>query len=298
MFEAARAGSLRALWIMGEDVAQSDPDETRVLEALESLDFLVVQELFPTETARRAHVVLPAAGYLEQEGTFTNAERRIQHVRAALAPPGEARPDWIAVREVARALGADWRYASAADVMDEIAQVAPTLFGGVSYARLEGDGLQWPCPSPQHPGSPRVHERSFLRGKGLLVPVEPLRSSEHQVPGHPYLLVTGRVLHQYNVGTMTRRTPQQHLAPADWLEIHPEDARREGIAAGDHVVVSSRWGEARVAARVTPRTPPGVLFLSFHQPETHANRVTGPARDPRSNCPQYKATAVRLRTSS
>ena len=298
MFEAARAGALRALWIMGEDVAQSDPDETRVLEALESLDFLVVQELFPTETARRAHVVLPAAGYLEQEGTFTNAERRIQHVRPALAPPGDARPDWIAVRDVARALGADWRYASPGDVMDEIAQVAPALFGGVSYARLEGDGLQWPCPSPQHPGSARVHERGFLRGQGLLVPVPPLRSSEHDVPGHPYLLVTGRVLHQYNVGTMTRRTPQQHLAPTDWLEIHPEDARREGIAAGSHVVVSSRWGEARVAARVTRRTPPGILFLSFHQPETHANRITGPARDPRSNCPQYKATAVRIRTSS
>ncbi|HXK25422.1 MAG TPA: formate dehydrogenase subunit alpha [Myxococcota bacterium] len=298
MFEAARARALRALWIMGEDVAQSDPDEARVLEALESLDFLVVQELFLTETARRAHVVLPAAGYLEQEGTFTNAERRIQHVRPALAPPGDARPDWIAVREVARALGADWRYASPGEVMDEIARVAPALFGGVSYARLEGDGLQWPCPSAEHPGTARVHERGFLRGKGLLVAVPPLRSSEHDVPGHPYLLVTGRVLHQYNVGTMTRRTPQQHLAPADWLDIHPEDARREGIAAGRHVVVSSRWGEARVAARITPRTPPGILFLSFHQPETHANRITGPARDPRSNCPQYKATAVRLRTSS
>jgi len=294
MFEAARRGELRALWIMGEDVVQSDPDETRVREALAALDFLVVQELFPTGTARYAHVLLPAAGYLEQDGTFTNGERRIQRVRAAVAAPGEARPDWIAVRDAARALGADWRYATPDDVMDEIATVAPHLFGGVSYARLEDDGLQWPCPTRDHAGTASVHADGFLRGRGSLVAVDYEPSPEHGVPEHPYLLVTGRVLHHYNVGSMTRRTPQQRLVPDDRLEIHPEDARREGFADGEAVRLASRWGETRVVARHSTRVAPGTLFLSFHYPETHANRVTGPHRDPRSDCPQYKATAVRL----
>jgi predicted molibdopterin-dependent oxidoreductase YjgC len=279
---------------MGEDVAQSDPDETRVLEALAALDFLVVQELFETVTARHAHVVLPSAGYLEQEGTFTNGERRIQRVLPALAPPGEARPDWIAVRDAARALGADWRCETPAQVMDEIAAAAPALFGGVSYARLAGDGLQWPCPDAAHPGTPRVHESGFLRGRGCLMAIDYEPSAEHGVAAYPYLLVTGRVLHQYNVGTMTRRTAQQHLAPEDLLEIHPEDARREGLADGARVLLESRHGHTRVRLRASGRIAPGTLFLSFHQPETHANRVTGPQRDPRSNCPQYKATAVRI----
>jgi formate dehydrogenase alpha subunit len=294
MFEAARGGSLRALWIMGEDVAQSDPDETRVREALAALDFLVVQELFETDTARYAHVLLPAAGYLEQEGTFTNGERRIQHVRKAVSPPGAARPDWAVVADVARALGADWRYAGPAEVMDEVAAVAPRLFGGVAYARLAGDGLQWPCPSRDHPGTASLHADGFLRGRGLLMAIDHAPSPEHGVAEFPYLLVTGRVLHQYNVGTMTRRTPQQRLAPDDRLEIHPEDARREQIADGARVRLTSRWGDTRVTALHSARMSPGTLFLSFHQPETHANRVTGPHRDPISNCPQYKATAVRV----
>jgi predicted molibdopterin-dependent oxidoreductase YjgC len=294
MFEAARRGELRALWIMGEDVAQSDPDETRVLEALAALDFLVVQELFETQTARFAHVVLPAAGYLEQEGTFTNGERRVQHVRPAVPPPGDARPDWVAVRDVARALGAEWRHETPGDVMDEIAAVAPALFGGVSYDRLEGDGLQWPCPTREHSGSVQLHADGFLRGRGRLTCVDHAPSREDGVPDHPYLLVTGRVLHQYNVGTMTRRTPQRALAPEDRLEIHPEDARRERLADGDRVRLVSRWGSTQAAVRHSPRIAPGTLFLSFHYPETHANRVTGPERDPVSDCPQYKATAVRL----
>jgi formate dehydrogenase alpha subunit len=294
MLESARRGEMRALWIMGEDVVQSDPDETRVREALASLDFLVVQELFETGTARYAHVLLPAAGYLEQDGTFTNGERRIQRVRAAVPAPGSARPDWLAVRDVARALGADWRYAAPSDVMDEIAAVAPHLFGGISYARLAGDGLQWPCPAPDHPGTATVHAQGFLRGRGSLVAVDYEPSPEHGVPEHPYLLVTGRVLQHYNVGTMTRRTPQRRLAADDRLEIHPEDARREGVADGAAVRLASRWGETQVLARHSTRVAPGTLFLSFHYPETHANRVTGPHRDPRSDCPQYKATAVRL----
>ncbi|HXX47580.1 MAG TPA: formate dehydrogenase subunit alpha, partial [Myxococcota bacterium] len=295
LFAAARAGSLRALWIQGEDVAQSDPDQTRVREALAALDFLVVQELFPGETHEFAHLVLPAAGYLEQDGTFTNAERRIQRVRAALAPPGEARPDWEVIREVANALGCAWRHPTPASVMDEIARAAPQLFGGVSYARLGADGLQWPCPDAGHPGTPRLHARGFSRGRAALAAVGFEPSSESDVPGFPYRLITGRVLQQYNVGTMTRRTPSRDLAPEDRLEIHPDDAAREEISDGAWVHIESRWGACRARAQRSPRVPPGTLFLSFHFPETHANRVTGPAHDPQSHCPEYKLTAVRLR---
>jgi predicted molibdopterin-dependent oxidoreductase YjgC len=294
MFEAAREGEIAALWIQGEDVAQSDPDQTRVIRALESLELLVVQELFLSETARFAHLVLPAAGVLEQDGTFTNAERRIQRVRRAVAPPGEARPDWEVVRDVANALGAGWRYDGPGQVMDEVARVAPALFGGVSYARLEGEGLQWPCPDPAHPGTSNVHADGFLRGKGQLARVDFAETPEAPGGGYPYLLITGRVLQHYNVGSMTRRTPSQQLAAADRLEIHPDDAAREGLVEGSRVVLASRWGETRVGVAISPRTPRGSLFLSFHHPETHANRVIGPHRDPSSNCPEYKVTAVRI----
>jgi len=297
MIDAARRGDIRALWIQGEDVVQSDPYERHVIEALAALDFLVVQEMFLSETARYAHLVLPAAGALEQEGTFTNGERRIQLVRPAVPPPGDARPDWRVIRDAAAAMGASARYESPADVMDEIAEVAPQLFGGVSYRRLEGDGLQWPCPSPEHPGTATLHAGKFLRGKGRLVAIPYRPSPEHGVEGFPYTLVTGRVLEHYNVGTMTRRTPNRRLVPADVLEIHPEDALREGIDEGAEVIVESRWGCVRTAARRSRRVAPGTLFLSFHFPESHTNRLTGPHVDPDSKCPQYKATAVRLQVA-
>jgi formate dehydrogenase alpha subunit len=292
--EAARDGRIRGLWIQGEDVAQSDPDETRVREALAALDLLVVQELFPSETCRYAHLVLPAAGALEQDGTFTNGERRIQRVRPATPPPGEARPDWEAVRDVARALGEDWRYDHPSEVMDEVARVAPHLFGGVSYQRLGIQGLQWPCPDPDHPGTARVHADRFLRGRGQLVCIDHVESPERTGGGYPYLMITGRVLHHYNVGTMTRRTPSRDLVERDVLEVHPEDAEREGIPDGALVRVESRWGATRVHVRRSQRVTRGSVFLSFHFPETHANRLTGAHLDPLSKCPEYKVTAVRL----
>jgi len=297
MLDAARIGRVRGLWIQGEDVVQSDPGERHVIEALEALDLLVVQELFLTETARRAHVVFPAAGCLEQDGTFTNGERRIQRVRAAVPPPEGARPDWEVVREVARRLGANRDFASPEAVMDEIATVAPRLFGGVSYARLGGDGLQWPCPTADHPGTASVHVEGFLNGRGRLVAVDYEPSPEDGVADHPWLLVTGRVLHHYNVGTMTRRTPQQEIEPDDRLEIHPSDAGRLGVGADGRLRVESRWGVVEVLLRITRRVPPGIVFLSFHQPGTHTNRLVGPHLDPDSRCPQYKATAVRLRAA-
>ncbi len=294
MIDAAADGSIRALWIQGEDVAQSDPNQTHVLAALEKLDLLVVQEIFMTGTAEHAHLVLPSAASLEQDGTFTSGERRIQRVRQAVPPPGEARPDWLAVRDVANALGADWDYPDPAAVMDEIARVAPHMFGGVSYARLGNDGLQWPCPDPDHAGTSRVHEDAFIRGRGQLVSIEHVPSPEHDVDGYPLLLITGRVLQQYNVGTMTRRTPHVDLVGQDWLEINPEDAARSGINDSANVRLASRYGTAEFKAKLTTRVEPGMLFLSFHFPESRTNVLTSPHVDPDSKCPEYKVTAVRM----
>jgi formate dehydrogenase major subunit len=296
MIAAAERGELRALWAQGEDLAQSDPDQLRVGRALARLDLLVVQDLFLSETARMAHLVLPAAGWLEQDGTFTNGERRVQRVRAALPPPGEARPDWEVIRDVARALGAEWAYGDPADVLDEIAAAAAAAFGGLRADRLEPDGVQWPCPDPEHPGTPRLHLRGFPH-PAPLAPLDFAASPEHDVAGFPYRLVTGRVLEHYNVGTMTRRTPNQRLVPGDALEINPEDAAREGVGDGEPVRLESRWGATTAIAAHSDRVPAGVLFLSFHQPETHTNRLVGPHVDPVSGCPQYKLTAVRLAPS-
>ncbi len=294
MIDAAAEGSIHALWIQGEDVVQSDPNETHVREALSKLDLLVVQELFFSETCQYAHIILPAAGALEQDGTFTNGERRIQHVRPAVPAPGEARPDWEAIRDVAVKMGANWHYHHPAEVMDEIAQVAPHLFGGVSYDRLDGDGLQWPCPSKDHPGTITVHADGFMRGKGQLVVIDYIPSPEHGVEEYPFLLITGRLLEHYNVGTMTRRTANIDLVPQDALEIHPADAKKANITDGALVNLASRWGTTQVKAKYSRRVAPGTLFLSFHYPETHTNRLTGPHVDPQSKCPQYKAVAVRF----
>ena len=294
MIDAAVRGDLRGLWIQGEDIAQSDPNRTHVIRALSQLDFLIVQELFFSETAHYAHLVLPAAGALEQEGTFINGERRIQRVRAAVRAPGEARPDWSVVRDVAVAMGASWHYPEPAAVMDEIGRVAPHLFGGVSYDRLGADGLQWPCPEPGHPGTARVHTEGFVRGKGRLVAIDYAPSPEQCSEDFPFMLVTGRVLEHYNVGSMTRRTAQRELVGEDFLEIHPDDAASRGLAAGDFVELESRRSQVRARVRLSHRVSPGTLFLAFHYPETHTNCLTSSYTDPESKCPEYKITAVRL----
>lgn len=295
MLDAALSGAIRGLWIQGEDIAQSDPNEQHVRAALSALELLVVQELFLSETAQLAHLVLPAAGVLEQDGTFTNGERRIQRVRRVLPPPGEAKADWEATQAVANALGAGWNHANPAGVMDEVAQLAPALFGGVSHARLDGDGLQWPCPVHGHPGTATVHADGFVRGRGRLMTLPWVPTPEKQNADYPLLLITGRVLQHYNVGTMTRRTPNSQLEDGDYLEINPQDATAEGIDDGAGVHVYSRYGSVVVRARITGRVTPGLLFLSFHFPETHANALTSSRRDPGSHCPEYKVTAVRIK---
>ncbi len=291
MLDAARAGAIRGLFILGEDIAQTDPDSGRTRKALAALEFLVVQELFLSETARLAHVVLPGASFLEKDGTFTNGERRIQRVRRVLDPPGQARPDWDILCALMAATGWPQRFENPGAIMDEIARVAPD-FCGVSYARLEGDGLQWPVPTADHPGTAILHAESFPHGRGKLTRVD-YAPSPGLGPG--LTLTTGRVLEHYNAGTMTRRTPNVILVGADALEIHPRDAAARGIADGDRVAVTSVHGEARAVARVTERIAPGVLFLSFHFPETTTNAVTGDVRDRVTGCPEYKVTAVDVR---
>ena len=254
-----------------------------------------------TETAEHAHIVFPAAAVLEQEGTFTNGERRIQHVRPAVRPPGQARPDWEIIRDVAIALcdkdngrGESWRYEDPAEIMDEVASVVPHLFGGISYDRLAPDGLQWPCPTLRHPGTRTVHLDSFVRGKALLTSVDYTPPQDALDPQHPFILITGRILDHYNVGTMTRRTPSSQIVPEDYLELHPEDAARLQITEGTRVKVRSRWGQAIAPAKLSRRMLPGTAFLTFHYPETNTNCVVGPYTDPTSKCPDYKVIAVEL----
>lgn len=294
MLEAARQGQLKLLWLQGEDAVQSDPHTSAVVEALEKLDFLIIQDLFLNETTPYAHLVLPAACSFEQDGTFTNGERRIQRVRQSVPAPGQAYADWRVFYETAQALGADWHYQDSSQVMDEIAQVAPHLFGGVSYARLQQDGLQWPCPDETHPGTSSVHQQGFLRGKGLLMMLPYVANPEHDLDHFPLTLITGRVLHHYNVGSMTRRTPQAQLVSQDVLEMNPADAHQIGVTTGSRVTIISRWGRASLTAQISDRMAPGTLFASFHFPETGINQVTGPHTDPDSLCPQYKVTAVRI----
>jgi formate dehydrogenase alpha subunit len=291
IYDAIRAGEIRALYAFGEDVVQSDPDSGRTRRALESLDFLVVQEIFLSQTATLAHLVLPGASFLEKDGTFTSGERRIQRVRPALGPPGQALADWEILLRAMAATGWPQPFRHPSQVMEEIARVAP-LFRGVCYDALEGDGLQWPVPEMGHPGTAVLHGERFPRGKGRLLRVEYVRSPELE---GGLTLVTGRVLEHYNTGSMTRRTPNLALHERDELELNPRDAAARGLGDGDPVVVASARGEARAVARLTDRVAPGVCFLSFHFPDTGTNAVTSNVVDRMSHCPEYKVTAVEVR---
>ena len=290
MIEAARRGELGGLFVLGEDAALTLPDSTRAREALERLELLVVQDIFMSETAKLAHVVLPGASALEKDGTFTNGERRIQRVRAALPPAPGSRPDWQLLCDLMSATGYPQSYPHPSAILDEIARVVPS-HAGLSYARLEGDGLQWPVPEPGHPGTPFLYAEGFPRGKARLSRVEYARSPGL---GEGLVLVLGRALDHPDPATMTRQGPDRLQHPADALEIHPRDASARGIAEGDPVIVESAHGRARALARITDRVVRGVVFLTFHRPETGANQVTGQVCDRRTGCPEYKATAVEV----
>jgi formate dehydrogenase major subunit len=297
MFDAALDGSFKALYVQGEDIAQSDPSTEHVLAALGSLECLIVQDLFLNETAKMAHVFLPGASFLEKDGTFTNAERRISRVRK-VKPPLAGKADWEATMALANALGYPMHYDHPSQIMDEIARLTPT-FTGVSYAKIDRLGsIQWPCNDAAPEGTPVMHIEEFVRGKGRFVLTEFVATEERVTRKFPLLLTTGRILSQYNVGAQTRRTANVAWHAEDLVELHPHDAEHRGISDGDLVVLRSRVGETVLRAQVSERMAPGVVYTTFHHPESGANVVTTDHSDWATNCPEYKVTAVQVEKAS
>ena len=297
MFDAAMDGSFKGLYVQGEDIVQSDPDTHHVAGGLEALECLVVQDLFLNETANYAHVFLPGSSFLEKDGTFTNAERRINRVRRVMAPKS-AYADWEITQRLANALGTPMRYTHPAEIMDEIAATTPS-FAGVSFARLDELGsVQWPCNAAAPEGTPVMHVDGFVRGKGNFMVTEYVATDERVGPRFPLLLTTGRTLSQYNVGAQTRRTANVVWHQEDVLELHPHDAEQRGINDGDWVRVASRAGETTLRARISARMAPGVVYTTFHHPTTQANVVTTEYSDWATNCPEYKVTAVQISPSN
>ncbi len=290
----ALAGRVKAIYIMGENPMLSDPNLNHVQEALEAVEFLVVQDIFLNETGQMADVVLPAVSFAEKGGTFTNTERRVQLIRPALPIPGAARPDWQIITDLANRLGANWAYASAAEIFAELAAVTPQ-YGGMSHERLAAGGLQWPCPTTDHPGTAVLHAGKFARGKGLLHAVDYVAPAEETDEEYPYILSTGRILFHWHGGTMSRRSPGLDvIAPEAEVEIHPADGEHLGIASGDLVRVTSRRGQVVAAAKLTRRSPVGTVFMTFHFAEAAANLLTIDAVDPIAKIPEYKVCAVKV----
>jgi formate dehydrogenase major subunit len=293
MFDAALTGSFMGLYCEGEDIVQSDPNTQHVAEALMSMECIVVQDLFLNETAKYAHVFLPGSSFLEKDGTFTNAERRISRVRKVM-PPKAGYADWEVTVKLSEALGYPMDYASPEDVMAEIAALTPT-FGGVSYKRLDELGsIQWPCNDAAPEGTPTMHIDKFVRGKGKFIITQYVPTDEKVTRKFPLLLTTGRILSQYNVGAQTRRTPNNQWHSEDRLEVHPHDAEERGIKQDDWVGIHSRAGETVLRATVTERVQPGVVYTTFHFPESGANVITTDNSDWATNCPEYKVTAVQV----
>jgi len=293
MFDAAIQGTFRALFVHGEDIAQSDPNSNHVVSALESLDLLVVQDLFLSETAAYAHVFLPGTSFLEKDGTFTNAERRINRVRPVM-PPRTGRHEWQIAADLATALGHPMHWDDAARIMDEIARLTPA-FKGVSHARLDREGsVQWPCDDAAPAGTPIMHADGFVRGLGRFALTEFVPTRERTSRYYPLILTTGRILTHYNVGAQTRRTDNVAWHPEDVLEIHAHDAEERGIRDGEIVSLASRMGATSLRARISDRVPPGVVYTTFHHPVTGANVVTTDQSDWATNCPEYKVTAVQV----
>ena len=294
MFDAAIDGSFKALYVQGEDIAQSDPDTQHVQKALESLECLIVQDIFMNETAKYAHVILPGSSFLEKDGTFTNAERRISMVRKVM-PPLAGLADWEVTVRFAEALGYRMNYSHPSEIMDEIARLTPT-FTGVSYDKINKLGsIQWPCNEDAPEGTPYMHATEFVRGKGRFVLTEFQATPERTTRKFPLILTTGRILSQYNVGAQTRRTHNQVWHDEDVVELHPHDAENRGINHGDMVSMQSRKGDTTMRCFVTERMQPGVVYTTFHHPESGANVVTTDNSDWATNCPEYKVTAVQVK---
>jgi len=307
MMPLAGEGIIKAFYIMGEDPIMSDPDSNHIRQCLETCDFIVLQEIFPSETAPYADVLLPGASFAEKRGTFTNTERRVQLVQKAIDPIGESREDWVITSDLARRIlktgkrqvrdapHSTWDYQNTEEIMEEIAALTPS-YGGINHKRIEnGERLQWPVPSPDHPGTPILHAGKFARGLGRFTPVEHIPPVEMPDAEYPWLLSTGRVLYHWHGGEMTRRSKGLlEVYGRSLVEINPEDAQRLGLNENKRVRVTSRRGSIEATAWITDRVPPGMVFANFHFPESSANELTIAALDPIAKIPEYKVCAVNL----
>jgi len=296
MFKAAIDGKIKVIYQVGENPLVSDPDSKHVEEGVKSLDLYVVQDIFLTESAKYAHVVLPAASFAEKEGTFTNTERRVQRVRKAVRSPGEAKSDWWIICQIAKRMGAKgFDYVDESQIMEEIAKVTPS-YGGISLDRLDREGsLQWPCPTTDHPGISILHTQVFTRGKGRFMPVTYRPPDETPDNEYPLVLTTARSYYHYHTGTMTRKVKALNIMePGELVAINAKDAKALGISQGDWVQVSSRRGKVKVQAKITDTTPPGVVTMSFHFSECLTNALTNPCLDPVAKIPELKVCAVRV----
>ncbi len=295
--DAALAGKIHAMYVVGDNTVISDTDTERTIAALRSLEFLVVQDIFMTETAQLAHVVLPAAAsFAESDGTYTNSDRHVQRVRKIVEPPGQARPDWQILAELGRRLNPEWNYRDPEAIWTEAAAIAPTL-RGISYQRLEHEKLQWPCTDASHPGTEFLHGAGFKRGRGLFMNVKYQPIADDTDADFPLILTTGRRLSTYHTGTQTRRAKHfERMVAHEELELHPADAAQLGVSDGATVEIASRRGAVQALAKVTDRSPRGTVFMSFHFPdETRTNLLSATALDPLTLTPEFKACAVRIR---
>ena len=294
MFPAVLDGKMKAVVILGENPVVSDADCHHVEKALKALDFLLVIDIFNTPTSDFAHVVLPGAAFAEKEGTFSNTERRVQLLRKAVEPPGEAKPDWQIIQELSSRFGYPMDYSSPRAIMEEIAKLTPS-YGGITYDRLEGDGLQWPCPNTEHPGTKFLHQGKFTRGKGLFSAIEYKPAAETADEEYPFELTTGRVHVHYHTGTMTRNSPSLEREINEcFLEMHPDDAADIKVKEGDWVVIASRRGSVSSRVKLTDIAARKTVFMPFHFLESRANILTNPKFDPIAKIPEYKVCAVRI----
>ena len=293
MMEGLVDKKIRAFYVFGENLANTEPDIHKVEHELASAEFLVCQDIFPTETTRFAHVVFPAAAWSEDDGTFTSSERRVSRVRKVKTPPGQAKPNWWIFRELAKRMGHAWTSNSGPEIWDnEVSVLAPAL-GGIKYSRIEEDGLQWPCPTPEHQGTQFLHRDGiFTHGKGIFSPVDWKPPAEVPDKEYPFVLSTGRRLYQYHTRTQTGRSGMDFLLPEETADISQADAQRLGIQPDEYVKVRSRRGEVKVKARVTPEVPPGMVWMAFHFREGCANWLTNAVYDPNTMTAEYKACAV------
>ncbi len=294
MIPKAHSGEVKALYIIGENPLVSDPDLNHAEKSISNLDFLVVQDIFMTETAQLADVVLPSACFAEKEGTFSNTERRVQRVRKAVDAPGEARDDWWITSQLATRMGYDMSYTDSQAIFTELAGVTPS-YAGLNYDRLEGVGLHWPCPTADHPGTPILHTQQFTRGKGLFHAIEWIPPEEQIDEEFPFFLTTGRVLYQYHTGTMTMKTEGlNERAPHCFVEISKADAARHDLQDGSQVTIASRRGSIVAELKVSPKAVSGTVFIPFHYAQAAANKLTNAALDPISGIPEFKVCAVKI----